>query len=190
MYINSLSLVISIILFLIINIFCSHFDFQSKKAVLKAGFTINSENQNDIENVNSNQIVSTKEKKDGIWLLEIPSINLKAEIQEGTSKEILDKFIGHFSESKKWIGNVCLAAHNRGYENNYFSDLKKLKEGEKIIYHYKDLSREYSVIKNDIIKDTDLSCLENTKDNIITLITCVENEPNYRRCVQAIESKK
>lgn len=102
----------------------------------------------------------------------------------------MDKFIGHFEESQKWTGNICLAAHNRGYENNYFANVKTLKKGDKIIYHYHNASREYVVEKNDIIKDTDLSCLENTDNNMITLITCVENEPNYRRCVKAIENKE
>lgn len=101
----------------------------------------------------------------------------------------MDKFIGHFEESKKWAGNVCLAAHNRGYENNYFSEIKKLKEGDKIIYCFKGADRQYLVERNFIIKDTDWSYLEDTEDNKITLITCVENEPNYRRCVQAIEDK-
>ncbi len=121
--------------------------------------------------------------------MEIPCINLQAIIQEGTTKEVMDQFVGHFEESKKWTGNVCLAAHNRGYENNYFTDVKKLKEGDKIIYHFKGSSREYFVKMNDIIKDTDLTCLEDTKENTITLITCVENEPNYRRCVKAVENK-
>jgi len=65
--------------------------------------------------------------------------------------------------------------------------LKKLKEEEVIYYYYQNMSKEYKVIKNIIIEDTDLSYLENTEDNMLTLITCVENEPNYRRCVQAIE---
>lgn len=99
----------------------------------------------------------------------------------------MDQFIGHFEESKKWTGNICLAAHNRGYENNYFSEIKKLKEGDTIVYYYQGNSKQYFVEKNDIITDTDLTCIENTEDNIITLITCVENEPNYRRCVKAIE---
>ncbi len=122
--------------------------------------------------------------------MEIPCINLKANIQEGTTKEVLDEFIGHFEESKKWAGNVCLAAHNRGYKNNYFSEVKKLKEGDKIIYYYKNNSRVYLVKKNSIIQDTDLTCLEETEENQITLITCVENEPNYRRYIQAIENKQ
>ena len=36
------------------------------------------------------------------------------------------------------------------------------------------------------VSETD-TILENTEENILTLITCVENEPNYRRCVQAEE---
>ena len=124
------------------------------------------------------------------WYLEIPKINLKADIQEGTTKEIMDKFIGHFEESRKWEGNVCLAAHNRGYENNYFSEIKQLKEGDKIIYSFQENCREYLVEKNDIIEASNVACLENTQENILTLITCVENEPNYRRCIKAIENKK
>lgn len=188
-YINILTIIISTILFFILNIFSSRFDFQSQNAVLKAGFTINPESQGDIENINSNPKVSTKEEEKNDWYLEIPSIQLNASIEEGTTKETMDQFIGHFEESKKWAGNVCLAAHNRGYENNYFSEVKTLKEGDRIIYHYKGSHREYLVEENFIIQDTDMTCLEDTEDNTITLITCVENEPNYRRCVKAIENK-
>lgn len=101
----------------------------------------------------------------------------------------MDEFIGHFEESKTWNGNVCLAAHNRGYPNNYFSKIKQLKEDDEIIYYYKNFNRKYKIEKNDIIQATDLSCLEDTEENTITLITCIENEPNYRRCVKATESK-
>ena len=177
------------VLFLIINVFSSHFDFPSKNAVLKAGFTVNPENQDNIEMIHSIQEKDTKEKKKNDWHLEIPCINLSASIEEGTTKEVMDKFIGHFEESKMWIGNVCLAAHNRGYENNYFSEVKTLKEGDKIIYYYQGSSREYLVEKNFIIQDTDMTCLEDTEENTITLITCVENEPSYRRCIKAVENK-
>ena len=155
-----MTFIISILLFFIINTFSSHFDFQSQKAVLKAGFTVNSESQNDIESINSNQESKTKEKKE--WHLEIPILSLNAKIEEGTTKETMDKFIGHFEESQKWLGNICLAAHNRGYENNYFSDIKNLIEGDVIIYYYEGSSREYLVEKNFIIKDTDWSYIENT----------------------------
>ena len=145
----------------------------------------NVENQNNPKTNN----LETKEKKNK-WKIMIPEISLEAEISEGTSKEIMDKFVGHFEETTKISGNVGLAAHNRGYAVNYFANIKQLKENDKIIYQYNGEQKTYSVIENKIIKDTDWSLLENTKDNRITLITCVENEPEYRRCVQAKETKE
>lgn len=124
------------------------------------------------------------------WEIEIPAIQLKAEIAEGTDEEILNQKVGHFKETQKEIGNIGLAAHNRGYNVNYFENLKKLKKGDEIKYRYNNYENTYEVIKNDIIEDTDWSKLENTEENIITLITCIENEPNYRRCVQAIEKEE
>ena len=99
----------------------------------------------------------------------------------------MEDYIGHFEETKKYEGNVGLAAHNRGYKNNYFERLKELKEGDSIFYNYQGKIKEYLVTKHVIIKDTDWSYLENTEDNRITLITCVENEPEYRRCIQGEE---
>ena len=145
----------------------------------------NVENQNNPKTNN----LETKEEKNK-WKIMIPEISLEAEISEGTSKEIMDKFVGHFEETTKISGNVGLAAHNRGYAVNYFANIKQLKDNDKIIYQYNGEQKTYSVIENKIIKDTDWSLLENTKDNRITLITCVENEPEYRRCVQAKETKE
>ena len=122
--------------------------------------------------------------------MEIPKINLNAEIEEGTTKEIMENYIGHFEETSKDIGNVGLAAHNRGYKNNYFKNLKTLKEGDSIFYTYQGITKEYLVTEHVIIKDTDWSYLENTEENIITLITCVENEPEYRRCIQGKEKNE
>lgn len=124
------------------------------------------------------------------WKIEIPEISLTANISSGTSKEILDKFVGHFELTPKKEGNICLAGHNRGYPVNYFANLKYLKGGEKIIYICGDFRKTYIVEKNIKISDTDWSYLENSNENKITLITCIENEPEYRRCVQATEREE
>lgn len=121
------------------------------------------------------------------WYLEIPCIELKADIQEGTKKEVMDQYIGHFENTSKDFGNIGLAAHNRGYAKNYFENLKSLEEGDVIYYYYQNSKREYIVTKSCIIKDTDWSYLEKEEENIITLITCVENQPEYRRCIQGKE---
>ena len=124
-----------------------------------------------------------------IWQLEIEEIKLKADIAEGTSKEILEDKIGHFTETQTENGNIGLAAHNRGYKVNYFENLKKLKQGDKIKYIHNQYQQTYIVEENIIIKDTDWEKLENTEEDKLTLITCVENEPEYRRCVQAIKEE-
>lgn len=121
------------------------------------------------------------------WILEIPKIGLKANIDFGTTEEVMNKYIGHFDISSIWDGNVCLAAHNRGYPVNYFGKLKELKKDDEIVYKTIYGIKKYKVSIITVIKDTDWSYLKQTQDNRITLITCVENEPNYRRCIQGIE---
>ncbi len=137
------------------------------------------------------QSEGTKEEiKEDIWQIEIPKINLVAPISEGTSQEVMLEFVGHFENTSKWKGNVGLAAHNRGYPINYFARLKELKNGDKLIYKTKYGIRKYAVKTVKIIKDTDWSYLQKTKENKITLITCVENKPNQRLCIQGLEIKE
>ena len=181
-YINLLSLFITLIIFGVIQLFFSNYDTFTKKSSLKADFEV----ENTIQETTKDENIEKTEERD-IWYIEIPKINLKADIREGTTKEIMEDYIGHFEETKKEEGNVGLAAHNRGYKNNYFERLKELKEGDSIFYNYHGQIKEYLVIKHVIIKDTDWSYLEETEDNKITLITCVENEPEYRRCIQGEE---
>lgn len=133
----------------------------------------------------------TKEEyEEDIWQVEIPKINLIAPISEGTSQEVMLEFVGHFESTSKWNGNVGLAAHNRGYPINYFSKLKELNNEDRIIYKTKYGTKTYAIKTIKIIEDTDWSYLQKTKENKITLITCVENKPSQRLCVQAIEIKE
>ena len=184
-YINVVSLFISIIVFSFIQLFFSNYKNFSQKSYLKAGFNVENQIQNKVSNSLNNQTNPQESQQETEeWYIEIPIINLKANIKEGTEKETLDDYVGHFEETQKENGNIGLAAHNRGYKNNYFENIKKLKEDDSIFYNYKGKIKEYKVEKISIIKDTDWNCLENTEKNIITLITCVENQPEYRRCIQ------
>ena len=136
-----------------------------------------------------NLVENTTEKSE-IWQIEIPKISLIANIAEGTTKEVLEQYVGHFEQTQKENGNIGLAAHNRGYKVNYFEKLKLLKEGDEIKYKYNDIEKIYEVEKCRIIRDTEWEYLENTEENMLTLITCVENEPEYRRCIQAVEKEE
>ena len=118
-YINSLSLVISIIVFLIIDIAFIDNDLITKKSSFKAEFK--TENIVEVSTNSSQKVENISEEPDELktdWYLEIPIISLKANIEEGTTKEVMDNYIGHFEETSKNYGNVGLAAHNRGYKNN------------------------------------------------------------------------
>ena len=174
--------VISLVLSLIIVIFVNGIFVPSNKLSLNAEL----QGYYNYKDIDSNYKEDAKEQD---WQIEIDKINLKAEIKEGTTSEILNKYVGHFEESQKDKGNICLAAHNRGYEFNYFERLKELKKGDKIVYTYNGIKRTYNVNLVSVIKETDWTNLENTEDNRITLITCVENKPEYRRCIQGIEEK-
>lgn len=149
---------------------------------------INITQTNDFDNEDNNTELNYKQNlENNKWRIIIPKINVDAPIKSGTSQEILSNSVGHFKESKYWNGNVALAGHNRGYNCNYFEKLKYLDKGDKIFYSTENGIREYKVVLNKIIKQTDWSYIENTEDNRITLITCVENMYEYRRCVQAVE---
>ena len=182
-YINLISLIITIIIFLILNIFLNK-DINSPEQNLPDIISKINQKQESV-NVKSEENISEEEIEK--WYIEIPKINLKAPIAEGTDSDTLNNKIGHFSETSLTAGNIGLAGHNRGYEYNYFEKLKKLKIDDEIIYKYLDYKKTYKIDKIEIIENTDWSYLEKSDENKITLITCVENEPKYRRCVQGTE---
>ena len=147
------------------------------------------ENNEIIEETNEENIQPeyTFLDKNNKWRIKIPKINLNAPIKEGTTQEILATAVGHFNNTTNWNGNVALAGHNRGYNCNFFKNLKYLSNGDEIIYSTEKGERKYKVVLNKIIKQTDWKYIVETQDNRITLITCVENMKEYRRCIQAIE---
>lgn len=117
--------------------------------------------------------------------LKIPSLNVSVKIYEGTTNTALAKGAGHFKDTSIWNGNVCLAAHNRG-TNAYFGRIHELDYGDKITLTTKKGTRTYRVFNVEKISVSDTSNLQGTRDNLITLITCVKNQADYYRwCVQA-----
>lgn len=52
-----------------------------------------------------------------LWQVEIPKINLIAPIAQDTTQEVMEKYVGHFTKTAFWKGNIGLAAHNRRIPN-------------------------------------------------------------------------
>lgn len=123
-----------------------------------------------------------------IGVLKIPKINLKVTAYDGDTFAAMKKGVGHISSTSTWNSNIGLVGHNRG-TSDYFGQLKKLKVGDEMTYTTKLGTRTYVVKSVAKISDTDWSKLQYTNDNRLTLLTCVEDVPNQRLCVQAVEKK-
>ena len=131
-YINTISLIITVILFLISNTI--YYIIQNPK-ILQIGIkntvkvefddktnisqNTTKENENNKNKEKTNSTNQTKEEKQAKtenattketnikekqWYLKIPRIFLEAEIAEGTTTEVMNTYIGHFEESAKKEG--------------------------------------------------------------------------------------
>lgn len=140
------------------------------------------------ENITKDKIICSDNV---LGILEIPSLNIKAPIQDGTSQEIMKTSIGHFTESNYWNGNVSLASHNGGTNAHYFENIKNLKENDEINYTTKLGTKKYKVTGIYKISNTDWSMVNKVNNqvnqNTITLVTCINGQPNYRLCVRGVE---
>jgi len=118
--------------------------------------------------------------------LKIPSIGLAVKVFEGTGSAPLLKGAGHFEGTSIWLGNVCVAGHNRGVRND-FGKIHTLKSGDTITFTTVLGTMTYAVSSVSKGAVTDTSGLSATAHNQITLYTCVEDQPAYRWCVRALE---
>ena len=82
------------------------------------------------------------------------------------------------------LDNVAIAGHNRGV-NNHFGKIHTLDIGDTIKLTTQLGTRSYEVYSVSKIGVDDTSVLNDSTENIITLVTCVKNQPDYRWCVQA-----
>ena len=99
---------------------------------------------------------------------------------------VMKSAVGHFTQTPIFNGNVGLSAHNRDYKID-FRELKNVNIGDTVTYRTNFGTRTYKVTVKTNIKETDFSYLEDTADNRITMITCIEDKPTERLVVQAVQ---
>lgn len=135
----------------------------------------------------------TYDKVENIWddsvlgILTIDKIGLNATVKEGSDSAVLKDYIGHIEETATYDGNIGLAGHNRGNNYSYFARLNELEIGDIITYQTKFYTKQYKVDNIQVIYETDWSLLQDSKENKITMVTCISNKRNQRLCVQATE---
>lgn len=122
----------------------------------------------------------------GIGKLAIPSVNIDLPILAGLYNEnLLNGVATYYQEQKLGEGNYVLMSHSIYEQNVLLQSIEKVQEGE-LIYatDFKDVYF-YEIKTNEVIRDTEVSVLDNQKEPIITLIRCEGNIGTvYRRLVQ------
>ena len=121
-----------------------------------------------------------------LGVLKIPSIGLTVKVYEGTDSAALAKGAGHFEGTSIWDGNVAVAAHNRGVRND-FGKIHTLNTGDVITLTTVLGTRTYAVSSVTKVSVYDTSGLRSSTANMVTLYTCVMDQPDYRWCVTATE---
>lgn len=143
------------------------------------GYTVTADYKGDVTRTSCDTVVY-------LGTLKIPTLGLSVKVYQGTDADALRKGAGHFASTSIWEGNVAIAGHNRGV-NNHFGKIHTLDTGDAIKLTTQLGTRSYEVYSVSKIGVDDTSVLNGSTENIITLVTCVMNQPDYRWCVQARE---
>lgn len=113
----------------------------------------------------ANQIVQS-----GLTRISIPKIDLSAIVVEGTDHRALKLGPGHLSGSALAgaEGNAVITAHR----DTFFRHIVELKKGDRIMVQRDGRTFTYEVAGQKIVKPDEISVVQPTNDNRLTLITC------------------
>ncbi len=118
--------------------------------------------------------------------IDIPKINVHIPIYHGSSKDVLEKGIGHLESTALPIGGASthsiLTGHRGLPSSRLFTDLDKLKIGDLFYIQILDEVHAYKVDRIDTIKPDELKKLTIYEgEDYITLITCTPYGINTHR---------
>jgi sortase A len=102
--------------------------------------------------------------------LDIPRLHLSAVVFDGTSESTLDRGVGHLSTSAQpdADGNIVLAAHR----DTFFRPLRGVRRGDAITLITPHRELHYRVRSTEIVEPSDLTVIQPTTNDTLTLITC------------------
>lgn len=189
-YIKRAILALSIVVIIVIAIISTFFIVKhlENKIIIDKVLEVYSNNiiQDNTNNENTTNKLLQFDGETTLGVIEINKIGYKGLVYEGTSLDTLSKGVGHFESSPYLNGNVCLAGHNY---ISVWDKLYTLEIGDIITYTSFLGTKNYQVSSVKQIEETDWSMLQDTEDNRITLITCINGKPDKRLCVQGLEVK-
>ncbi len=112
-----------------------------------------------------------------VAVIKIPKINLEKAVVQGTGVSDLKKGPGHYQNTPLpgQPGNAAIAGHRTTY-GAPFGDIGELNAGDEIDVTTRQGSFVYKVTEKKVVSPSDVSVLNPTKDNRLTLTTC---HPKY-----------
>lgn len=107
---------------------------------------------------------------DVIGYLEIPALNRKVDLIEGTSKSSLQKGSGHFLQSvMPGMADNCVFS---GHRDTVFRGIGKLKIGDQLIVKTDWGTFTYVISHTRVVDQDDLTVIVPTSHAVLTLTTC------------------
>jgi sortase A len=105
-----------------------------------------------------------------VGLLEIPRLELSTPVVEGDDGRTLAGAAGHLPDTPRpWErGNSAIAAHRDGL----FRPLANVRIGDDVVVHTPHGILNYKVRQTRVVRPTDLSVLQASAPQMLTLITC------------------
>ncbi len=105
-----------------------------------------------------------------LGVLEIPSIGLEVPIYPSDSDLLMDRGSGVIDGMSypHEPGNIGIAGHRDGY----FRSLKDVQAGDKIFLQTLEGPKQFVINATEIVEIDDLSLLQDTQEQSVTLVTC------------------
>lgn len=115
---------------------------------------------------------------DVIAILEIEVLGIRYPVVEGTSASVLNKAIGHMSETAMVgsMGNCVLCGHNGSRYGEFFTKLNQIEAGDEVTLLDRDgVLHSYKVVECFVVSSYDNSIKTQSGEEELTLFTCAES---------------
>lgn len=125
----------------------------------------------------------------GNIIFEIPSLDIKVPVLEGTDSKALQVSAGHFEGTGSLgHGNYCIAGHNSTIYAEVFNDIDQIQIGDEMYLIDTDENRTryiYVVTEYNIVDPHAVEVLNDYGDDRLTVISCTDDGA-YRQVIVGI----
>lgn len=126
----------------------------------------------------SQEDADTLSKEEVIGIIKIETIDIRYPILEGTNNDVLNRGIGHISETAGIgeSGNCVLCGHNGSRRGTFFTPLSNVNIGDKVeIIDKRGKVHIYMIVNTRVVEPRDNSIKDTDGTEKLTLFTCTEH---------------